>query len=127
MQKRFSEEQIVELLRGAEKGDRSIGEVCRAHNVSESAFYRWCNHYGGMQLPEVKRLKDLGFVESAAPATLISPHPKSRPATKSWVRGCMPLRLITNAMDTDQPIASCVAREKPSTTSGCRGYGAWKV
>ena len=59
MQKRFSEEQIVELLREAEKCDRSIGEVCRAHNVSESAFCRWRNHYGGMQLPEVKRLKDL--------------------------------------------------------------------
>jgi putative transposase len=59
MQKRFTEEQIVELLREAEQGDRSIGEVCRAHNVSESVFYRWRNHYGGMQLPEVKRLKDL--------------------------------------------------------------------
>ena len=59
MQKRFSQEQIVALLREAERGDRSIGEVCRAHNVSESAFYRWRTHYGGMQLPEVKRLKDL--------------------------------------------------------------------
>ena len=59
MQKRFSEEQIVALLREAERGDRSIGEVCRAHNVSESVFYRWRAHYGGMQLPEVKRLKDL--------------------------------------------------------------------
>ncbi len=59
MQKRFSEEQIVAILREAETGDRSIGEVCRAHSVSESAFYRWRHHYGGMQLPEVKRLKDL--------------------------------------------------------------------
>jgi putative transposase len=59
MQKRFSEEQIVSILREAETGDRSIGEVCRAHSVSESAFYRWRHHYGGMQLPEVKRLKDL--------------------------------------------------------------------
>jgi putative transposase len=64
MQKRFSEEQIVGILREAERGDRSIGEVCRAHSVrahsvSESAFYRWRHHYGGMQLPEVKRLKDL--------------------------------------------------------------------
>ena len=56
MQKRFSEEQIVGILREAEKGDHSIGEVCRAHNISESAFYRWRHHYGGMQLPEVKRL-----------------------------------------------------------------------
>ena len=37
MQKRFSEEQIVGILRAAETGDRSVGEVCRAHSVSESA------------------------------------------------------------------------------------------
>jgi hypothetical protein len=42
--KRFSEEQIVELLREVEKGYRSIGKVCWAHNVSKSAFYRWRNH-----------------------------------------------------------------------------------
>ncbi len=49
MQKRFSEEQIVGILREAERGDGSIGDVCRAHGVSESAFYRWRHHYGGMQ------------------------------------------------------------------------------
>jgi transposase-like protein len=37
MQKRFSEEQIVGILRETETGGRSIGEVCRAHSVSESA------------------------------------------------------------------------------------------
>jgi putative transposase len=59
MQKRLSEEQIVEILRDAESGERTVSEVCRAYNVSESAFYRWRHHYGGMQLSEVKRLKDL--------------------------------------------------------------------
>ena len=50
MQKRFSEEQIVAILREAERGDRSIGEVCRAHGISQNTFYRWRHHYGGMQL-----------------------------------------------------------------------------
>lgn len=59
MQKRFSEEQIVAILREAERGDRSIGEVCRAHGISQNTFYRWRHHYGGMQLSEVKRLKEL--------------------------------------------------------------------
>ena len=59
MQKRFSEEQIVEILREAEKGERSIGELCRAHGIAQNTFYRWRHHYGGMQLPEVKRLKEL--------------------------------------------------------------------
>ena len=59
MQKRFSEEQIVQILREAEKGEHSMGEVCRAHGIAPNTFYRWRHHYGGMQLPEVKRLKEL--------------------------------------------------------------------
>ena len=43
----------------AEKSERSIGEVCRAHGIAPNTFYRWRHHYGGMQLPEVKRLKEL--------------------------------------------------------------------
>jgi putative transposase len=68
MQKRFSEEQIVSILREAETGDRSIGEVCRAHSVSESAFYRWRHHYGGMQLPRSQAAQGLGKRECPSQA-----------------------------------------------------------
>lgn len=59
MQKRLSEEQIVGILREAETGERTISEVCRSHGIAQNTFYRWRHHYGGMQLPEVRRLKDL--------------------------------------------------------------------
>lgn len=57
--KRFSEEQIVAILREAERGDKAIGDVCRQHGVSEQSFYRWRNKYAAMQVPDVQRLRDL--------------------------------------------------------------------
>ena len=58
MKKRFSEEQIFGILREAEAG-MSGRDVCRKHNISEQTFYRWKSKYGGMQVSEVKRLKEL--------------------------------------------------------------------
>ena len=57
--KRFSEEQIISILREAEKGDRLIGDVCRSHGIAENTFYRWRQKYGGLQVPEVRRLREL--------------------------------------------------------------------
>ncbi len=56
--KRFSEEQIVGILREVEQGKR-IGEVCRAHGVSEQSYYRWRQQYGGLEVSDVKRLREL--------------------------------------------------------------------
>lgn len=55
---RFSEEQIVLILKEAE-GGQTAGEVCRRHGVSEQTFYRWKAKYGGMEVSEAKRLKAL--------------------------------------------------------------------
>lgn len=56
--KRFSEEQIVGILREVEKGKR-IGDVCREHGVSEQSYYRWRQQYGGLEVADVKRLREL--------------------------------------------------------------------
>ena len=56
---RFSTEQIILILKEAEHGDRPISEVCRNHNISEATFYTWRRRYGGLEVKEAKRLKDL--------------------------------------------------------------------
>ena len=59
MKKRYSEEQIIRILREAETNQIPIREVCRQHNITEQTLYRWRNKYGGMDVPEARRLKDL--------------------------------------------------------------------
>ncbi len=56
--KRFTEEQIIGILNEAEQTG-NIREVCRAHNVTETTFYRWRSKFGGMDVSEAKRLKEL--------------------------------------------------------------------
>lgn len=56
MKKRFSDEQIISILREAEAGV-SARELCRKHAISDATFYTWRKKYGGMEVPEVKHLK----------------------------------------------------------------------
>lgn len=59
MKKRHSEEQIIRILREAEAQQIPIREVCRQHNISEQTFYRWRDKYGGMEVADARRLKEL--------------------------------------------------------------------
>lgn len=55
---RFSEEQIVAVLKEAEAGF-SVRELCRKHGISDATFYHWRNKCGGMAVSDVKLLKSL--------------------------------------------------------------------
>jgi len=55
---RFSEEQIVGIIQEYAAGAK-VSELCRRHGMSDATFYKWKAKYGGLQVNEVKRLKDL--------------------------------------------------------------------
>lgn len=55
---RFSEEQIIGFLRQAEAG-MPIPELCRSGGFSQATFYKWRAKYGGMQVSEAQRLREL--------------------------------------------------------------------
>ena len=55
---RFSEEQIVAILKESEAGV-SNADICRKHGISDQTFYKWRAKYGGMQVSDVKKMKAL--------------------------------------------------------------------
>lgn len=56
--KRYSEEQILGVLKEVE-GGKAVAEVCRSHGISEPTLYRWRSKYGGLEDSELRRLKEL--------------------------------------------------------------------
>jgi len=56
--KRFSEEQIIGILKEAEAG-MPLADLVRKHGICEGTFYRWKSKYGGMEVSDAKKLKAL--------------------------------------------------------------------
>jgi putative transposase len=56
--KKHNEETIIKILQEAE-GDITVRDVCRKHQITEQTFYRWRNKYGGMDVSDARRLKNI--------------------------------------------------------------------
>lgn len=55
---KFTESQIIKILKENEAG-RSASEICREHGISQGTFYNWRKKYSGMEVRQLKRLKEL--------------------------------------------------------------------
>jgi len=58
MKRRFSEEQIIGILKEQEAGS-TVKEIIRRHGIAEQTFYRWKSKFGGMEVSDAKRLREL--------------------------------------------------------------------
>lgn len=56
--KRYTEEQIINILKEAEAGAK-VGDLCRRHGMSNASFYNWKAKYAGLTVSELKRLRAL--------------------------------------------------------------------
>ena len=56
--KRFTEEQIIAILKEQEAGMPTV-EVCRRHGVSSATFYKWKAKFGGLEVSDARRLRQL--------------------------------------------------------------------
>lgn len=70
---RFSEEQIIGFLKQAEAG-LSIKELCRKGGFSDATFYKWRARFGGMEVADAKRLRELELENSKLKRLLAEAH-----------------------------------------------------
>jgi putative transposase len=58
MAKRYTEEQIVAVLKEAEAGLKT-GDICRKHGISDATFYKWKAKYAGLEVSDLRKMKAL--------------------------------------------------------------------
>ena len=83
--KRYTEEQIIKILKEHEAG-ASVPGLSRRHKVVENTIYRWKSKFGGMEVSEAKRLRDLE-AENAKLKRLLAEAELDKAALKELVEG----------------------------------------
>ncbi|HHA2229976.1 TPA: IS3 family transposase [Enterobacter ludwigii] len=116
MKKRFSDEQIISILREAEAGV-SARELCRKHAISDATFYTWRKKFGGMDVPEVKRLKSLEEENARLRKLLAEAMPD-----KEALQVALGRKLLTTDQKREAVVVMCDATGL-SQRRGCRLTG----
>ena len=57
-EEQFSELQIISIRKAVEAG-RTVKDVCREHEISDATYYQWKSKYGGMEVSDIRRLREL--------------------------------------------------------------------
>ena len=83
--KRYSHEQIISILKEHEAG-QAVGELARRYGVVENTIYRWKSKYGGMEVSDAKRLRELER-ENARLKKLLAEAELDKAALKELVQG----------------------------------------
>lgn len=73
MKKRFTEEQIIGILKEAEAGMK-VADVIRKHGISDATYYNWKSKFGGMSVSEAQRLKALELENNKLKRLLADAH-----------------------------------------------------
>jgi putative transposase len=84
VKKRYTEEQIIGFLKEADAG-LPVKELCRRHGFSEASYYLWRSKFGGMSVPDAKRLKALE-AENAKLKKLLAEAMLEREVTREVLR-----------------------------------------
>lgn len=83
--KRYTEEQIIGILKAYEAGAK-VADLVRQHGISEQSFYRWKSKFGGMEVSDAKRLRELES-ENAKLKRLLAEAELDKAALKELVEG----------------------------------------
>lgn len=83
--KRYTEEQIIGILKAHEAGAK-VTDLVRQHGISEQSFYRWKSKFGGMEVSDAKRLRELES-ENAKLKRLLAEAELDKAALKELVEG----------------------------------------
>lgn len=63
MKQRFSESQILSILKEGESGIK-VADICRKHGICEGSYFRWKSKYSGMEISDVRKMKELELENS---------------------------------------------------------------